>query len=310
MRRLQILAIVLAACVLSACGSSRASTSKGGRPSVLRFAYSAQSSDPDAAAQKIEPLRRYLERTLGVHVDAVLTTNYSGVIEAFRAHKIDVASISPFSYILATQKTPIEAIVMMGGANGGPAEYTGSLAVPGNSPIKSIQDVIRHSKQLTISFVDPDSASGFLVQNAYLQSVGIEPQKDFRKVMFAMNHLAAIMTLKAGKVDVAAVQERLVKRYIQTGKLAEGDIRIIWTSPSIPNQPTAVSKALPRPFIEEIRQAFLDMQQKDPAAFAARVTSSVFAGIARGPYVRADDSMFDGLRSMARSVPNLSLLEH
>ncbi|HKE27086.1 MAG TPA: phosphate/phosphite/phosphonate ABC transporter substrate-binding protein [Bryobacteraceae bacterium] len=309
MRYFHALLIVLLALALAACHSSQASTGSGGRPSVIRYAYSAMSEDPDAAAHRIQPLKRYLERTLRARVDAVLTTNYSGVIEAFRAHKIDVASISPFSYILAAQKTPIEAIVMNGDPNGGPAVYTGSLAVARNSPVRNLEDVIRHSKELTISFVDPDSASGFLVQNAYLQSQGIEPQRDFRKVMFTMNHLASIMTLKAGKVDVAAVNERMLNRWIQSGKLAAGDIRIVWTSPSIPNQPTAVSKSLPRPFIEEIRRAFLEMQQKDPSAFAARY-SKMYSGFARAPYVRADDSMFDGLRQMARNVPNLNLLEH
>jgi phosphonate transport system substrate-binding protein len=303
--------IILAAAALTSCGSSSASTDRGGRPAVLRYCFTSLNEDPDAGLRRIGPIKHYLETTLRVRVDVTRTTGYAGVIEAFRAHKVDLASISPFSYVLATQKTPIEAIVMRGGKDGGPPEYNGSLAVPGNSPIHSIQDVIHHSKDLTISFVDPASASGFLVQNAYLQSVGLEPQRDFRKVMFTMNHIASIMTLKAGKVDVGAVQERMLKRYIQAGKLAAGDVRIIWTSPSIPNQPIAVAKTLPAKFKEEIRQAFLDMQQKDNTAFAA-MTPPAYAAIigTRTPYVRADDSMFEGLRQMARDVPNLSLLEH
>src|SRR5262249_27738252 len=208
--------------------------------------------DPDTALQRIQPLKHYLENALHLRVEMVATTNYGVVIEAFRAHKIDAASISPFSYVMATQKAPIRAIVMHGGENGGPAAYTGSLGVPGNSPIHSIQDVVKHAKDLTISFVDPASASGFLVQNAYLQSLGLEPQRDFRKVMFTQNHLASVMTLKAGKVDVGAVSERMMSRWRQSGKIGPKDIRIIWTSPSIPNQPIAVSMTLPGPFKEEI----------------------------------------------------------
>jgi phosphonate transport system substrate-binding protein len=311
MRTFFVLALTAWAIALSSCDSGGTTAGIGGRPGVLRYAYSVTLDDPDSAAQRVEVVKAYLERTLHVRVETYPTTSYEGVIEAFRAHKIEVASISPFSYVLATQKAAIEAIVIHGGENGGPAVYNGSLAVPANSPIHSMQDVIRHSKELTISFVDPDSASGFLVQNAYLQSLGLEAQRDFRKVLFTTNHIASIMTLKAGKVDIAAVQERMLGRYISSGKLAPGDIRILWTSPSIPNQPIAVSKELPASFREEIRQAFLDMYSKDPKAFAAQAPRSLASTAwSRAPYVQADDSMFDGLRQMARNVPNLSLLEH
>jgi phosphonate transport system substrate-binding protein len=310
MRTLYLFAVSVAAIALTSCDSGRATAGTSGRPAVFRYAYSVTFDDPDTALQRIQPVKQYLENRLHMRVEMVETTNYGVVIEAFRAHKIDAASISPFSYVLATQKTPIEAIVMHGGENGGPATYTGSLAVPKNSPIHSIEDVIKHAKELTISFVDPASASGFLVQKAYLQSLGIEPQRDFRKVLFTQNHLASVMTLKAGKVDVGAVNGRMLSRWVQSGKLKPNDIRILWTSPSIPNQPIAVSKMLPAAFKEEIRRAFLDMYQKDRKAFEAQV-SKTFAGLGslRQPYVQADDSMFDGLRQMARNVPNLSLLD-
>jgi phosphonate transport system substrate-binding protein len=212
--------------------------------------------------------------------------------------------------VLATQRVPLEAIVSRSGADG-EAVYAGSLAVRADSPIRTMDDLVRHSKELTISFVDPASASGFLVQNAFLQSKGIEPQKDFRKVMFTMSHPASILTLKAGKVDVAAVMERLVRGYLKSGQLKPGELRVLWTSPPIPTQPIAVSRDLPRDFIEEIRRAFLEMKDKDPETFSAQVPKS-FAMLVgpRSDYVLANDAMFDGLREMARSVPNLSLLEH
>ena len=310
MKFFYIAAIAIGLISMSGCSRGSASTTGEGRPSVLRYAYGVTSEDVDAAAQRLEGFQRYMEGALHVHFEIVRTTGYGSVIEAFRAHKVDMASISPFSYVLASAKTPIEAIVMRGNGAGGAGEYGGALAVPGNSPIHSVDDLVRHSKELTISFVDPASASGFLLQNVFLQSKGLEPERDFRKVVFTMNHIASIMTLKAGKVDLAAVQPRLVDRYLQTGKLSPGDVRIIWMSPKIPNQPTAVRKDLPASFKEEIRRAFMEMHVKAPAVFAA-MRPKAYAGIAGGlnPYSAADDAMFDGLRQMARSVPNLSLLD-
>jgi len=301
--------VVLGAIWLGSCGHGTAATSTG-RPTVLRYCFTSSNEDLDTAIQRTEKVRQYLERILKVRVEATRATGYASVIEAFRANKIDAASISPFSYVLASEKTPIEAIVMRSSANGDPGEYTGVLAVPGNSPIRSIGDVVRHSKELTISFVDPASTSGFLVEHAYLQSRGLDPQRDFRKVVFSMNHIASLMTLKAGKVDVAACMKRLVDGYLKAGKLAPGDVRVIWVSPPLPNQPTAVRKDLPAPFKEELRRALLEMHWRDPEAFAAR-TPKAFSAFAEAhlPYAPANDAMFDGLRQMVRSVKNLSLLE-
>ncbi len=235
MRFFSAVVSVLAVLGLTSCSSTHVSAAIGGaRPRVLRFCYSTTSEDPGTAMHRLEPFARYLEKTLHVRVEPTETAGYGGVLEAFRADKIDVASISPFSYILATQKMPIEAIVMRGDPNGSAGDYTGVLAVPGNSPIHTVEDLVKHSHELTVSFVDPASASGFLVENAFLQSQGLDPQRDFRKVVFSMNHIASLMTLKAGKVDVAACMQRLVDRYLQTGKLAAGDVRVIWVSPPIP----------------------------------------------------------------------------
>lgn len=312
MKRHQVLVSGIAVCaaaILTSCSSSPAATSNpGGRPSVLRYCFSTNSEEPDAAIRRLELVRAYLSRTLHMQVDATQTTGYGAVIEALRADKVDVASISPFSYIIASEKVPIEAIVMRGTKDGAPGEYGGVLAVPGDSPIHSVDDLVKHSRELTISFVDPASASGFLVQNAYLQSRGLDPQRDFKKVLFSMNHPASLMTLKAHKVDVAASMERMVKRYLDTRKLAPGDIRVIWVSPQIPNQPIAVRKSLPAAFREEIRRAFLEMPQKDPVAWA-NMSPKTLPMPAGQVYVPANDAMFDGLRKMAKGVPNLSLLE-
>jgi phosphonate transport system substrate-binding protein len=275
----------------------------------LRYCFTSTTEDPETANHRHEITRRYLEQALHVKVEGVQASAYGAVIEAFRANKIDVASISPFSYVLATEKVAIEAIVSYGPKGGNAGEYTGSLAVPGNSPIKSIDDLMKHAKELTISFVDPASASGFLVQNAFLQSKGIEPQRDFKKVVFSMSHPASLLTLKAGKVDVAATMTRLVDAYQKNGKLVNGDVRILWTSPNIPNQPIAVRKDLPQSFKDEIQRAFIEMPDKDPEAFANQTTKAL-PRPAGTVFVAANDAMFDGLRQMARGVKNLSLLEH
>ena len=199
-------------------------------------------------------------------------------------------------------------IVVNGTKDGGQGSYAGVIAVAKNSPIRTIQELVAHSKELTFSFVDPASTSGFLVQRAYLQSVGLDPDKDFKKTMFSMNHVASAMTLIAGKVDAAAMMSNLPPLLISRGKLHPGDIRILWTSPPLPSSPIAVRKNLPKGFKEEIRQALLDIPTAAPdlwEMWPSRKMESYRNSI----LIAGNDAMFDGLRQMARNVKNLSLLE-
>jgi phosphonate transport system substrate-binding protein len=301
--------VFAAASVLSSCGSATASLKNAdGRPTVLRYCFTSTNEEPEAGARRLEILKRYLSKTLNLDVEVVQTTQYGAVVEAFRANKVDVAAISPFSYVLASEKAPIEAILMRERKDGS-REYSGSFVVAADSPLHTVDDMIKHSKELTIAFVDPVSTSGFLMQNAFLQSRGLDPQRDFKKVMFSMNHLASVMTLKAHKVDVAATSVTLMKRAILNGKLAEGDVRIIWTSPPIPNQPIALRKDLPAKFKEEIRRAFVEMPQRDPEAWENMYPKAYAALNRESVYVPANDAMFDGLRAIAKGVKNLSLLD-
>ena len=113
------LAALAAAFFLSSCSSTHASNSyAGGRPTVLRYCFTSTAEQPDAAARRLGLVKDYLAKTLQVEVEAVQTTAYGAVIEAFRANKIDVASIQPFSYIIATEKAPIEAIVVRANKDG------------------------------------------------------------------------------------------------------------------------------------------------------------------------------------------------
>ena len=43
----------------------------------------------------------YIQKHTGIRTELYLATDYTGVIEAMRAGKIDVASFGPLSYVLA-----------------------------------------------------------------------------------------------------------------------------------------------------------------------------------------------------------------
>ena len=292
---------------LSACGTSRAESSPTDRPKVLRYAFAPGVEEPQAQTLRLDHLKKYLADRLHVDVELYKTSaGYGTVIEALRAHKVDVGTLGPFGYLIASEKAGAEVLTVTGEPDTGKGGYRGVIAVPQSSPIKTIDELLAHSKELTFSFVDPDSTSGFLVQRAYFQSRGLDPDKDFKKTMFSMNHIASAMTLVAGKVDAAAMMESMPKTVAERGLAKPSDFRILWTSPHLPSSPIVVRRDLPDSFKREIQQALVDIPKQDPELWKMwpRTNRTPTAVLIRG-----NDAMFDELRAMARDVKNLSLLE-
>jgi phosphonate transport system substrate-binding protein len=60
-----------------------------------------------------QPLKDYLEASLGKKIDLIVTTDYSSMIEAMRNGRIDLAYFGPLSYVLARQKSEIDPFVAL-----------------------------------------------------------------------------------------------------------------------------------------------------------------------------------------------------
>src|SRR5262245_34144727 len=187
-----LLIAVLAAAPMAACTTNQASAAAvaSGLPTVLRYCYAPSTEEPAKQTLRLDLLKKYLANRLKLDVEIVKTSGSYGVeIEAMRANKIDVASFGPFGYVIAAEKAGAQVIVVSGKPDTGHGSYRGVIAVSKNSPIKTLDQLVRQSHNLTFSFVDPASTSGFLVQRAYFQSIGLDPDKAFKKSLFATNHI-------------------------------------------------------------------------------------------------------------------------
>jgi phosphonate transport system substrate-binding protein len=280
---------------------------KGGDPRVLHYAIIPSEEQMQDNSVRAALLKAYLTSQLHMPVEVVEVSGYSAAIEAMRAGKVDVGAFGPLSYIIASEKAGAKAIVTRGTPDRKPDSYNSILVVPKNSPIHSIADLKARAKSLTFAFVDPASTSGYLIPSAYLHSVGIDPEKDFGKVVFTGNHLTSIMSIKSGKVDAGPVMNQvLIPRLIELGKLAPDDLRVLWTSDPIPESPICVHNTLSASLQEKIRQAHLDMQQKDPALWKQYTMLYHHPNMT---FVPIKDSDYDGLRKFAAQLKDVKFSE-
>jgi phosphonate transport system substrate-binding protein len=297
----------LLAIPLSGCNAVNASDNW---PKVLHYAYSPQAEQLQGAmrAEQSKQMAQYLQSQLHIPVDLVQISQYAATIEAMRADKVDIAHFGGLSYLIAAQRAGAVAITARGYPGDRLGGYHSLIAVPKNSPIHSLQDLKAHAKDIVFAFADPASTSGDLYPRVELQSIGIDPDKDFKRMLYANGHLADMLAIESGKVDAGAFDQVYMTHMIALGKMKPGDVRVIWTSELIPSEPIAVRGSLPEQLRKEIQAAILALTTKDPQLWAS-MNKNVYSSMPGIVNIPVSDATYDGLRHYALQVRQFNFLE-
>jgi len=249
----------------------------------------------------LEPLRKYLEKNLKRPVKFILATDYTSVIEALKAKKIHMAYLPPFAYVLASQKMKMVPIITLG-EGGKPAMYHSCIITNPQSGINSIEDLKKNSKRLSICFPDPASTSGHLIPGAYLKSIGLNPETAFKASIFSGDHVATIMSVASGKVDIGCTMTEMgVYRLEAMGQIKKENVKILWISPPIVSDAIVMRSDINRDFDTQVQKLYLNVKKEDPNAF------NIFQKFlnrdpAKLDFMVVQDSMYDGLRKIARDM--------
>lgn len=297
------LKVLLLLLLLSLAGCSNpGSVDSNGMPKKLIIAV-VQSENIEEIKQVRESIREFLEKKLNMPVEMISTNDYTGVIEALKAKKVHVADIPPFAYVIATRSMQLTPLITFGN-NGKPSTYQSVIIVNAHSNIKSMADVKARAKNLTFCFVDPASTSGHLVPRAYLNTVGLNPDSAFKQVVFAGNHLASVLAVKSGKIDVGCTTSLIFGLMIQKKMIDAGDIRVIWTSDPIVAQPYVARGDLNKDLIKKIQDAFLAINTEKPEIIKSYLHLFMRDTVKRS-FVIVRDSDYNGLRKIAAGIKDL-----
>jgi phosphonate transport system substrate-binding protein len=208
----------------------------------------------DEMIQKFEPMRAYLQKKLGRQVKVFTATDYSGVIEAMKKKRIDIAWFGPLSYYLAEQEAGAEAFAV-GVMPNGKSTYRSYFVVPGDSPAKTLMDL----KGKSAAFVDPASTSGGLMPTYLVKkATGMTPQQFFGKFTWTGSHDAAEMAVKNRTVDVAADNNITYPLMMSKGLITKQSNRVLMESPELPGSPLCYRKDLPASLKHKIKAAILN----------------------------------------------------
>jgi len=251
---------------------------------------------------------------LGMKTEIFVGSDYNATIEALRANKVDVALMGAFGYVLATTQAPVEAFaVTVTKASNSPDYHSIIIAKQDANDLTSLQSLRGH----TFAFVDPSSTSGSLMPKSAMVDAKIDPEKDLKKVIYSGGHDASIIAVAEGKVDAASVADRIYA-IACTKKLVDcSKIKVVWTSPAIPNDPLFYRKAISPEMKKKVADAFYAIHD---LTFGEMGTVAKFAPATDQTYdvVRGIDWRHDGHGSacsvgaafrgcrLARAVPDVA----
>jgi phosphonate transport system substrate-binding protein len=237
-----------------------------------------------------QPLLDDLAKGTGLKVRAFFAPDYAGVIEGMRFNKVQVAWMGNKSGMEAVDRASGEVFAKVTQADGSQGYHT-VMIVHRDSPVKSLDDVLRQRASLTLGFGDPNSTSGTLVPGHYAFAANrVDPLRDFKRTVRA-NHETNMLAVANRQVDVATVSSDGMDRL--RIKMAErhAELREVWRSPLIPSDPMLWRKDLDADVKRRLLDFFLaygrDQREKDI------LRNLTFAG-----FVRSDDRQLLPIRQL------------
>lgn len=202
-----------------------------------------------------QPILDDMAKKTGMKINAFFASDYAGIIEGMRFNKVHAAWFGNKSAMEAVDRANGEVFAQMVNADGTLGYYS-HLIVNKDSPIKSVEDMIKNGKSLSFGNGDPNSTSGFLVPGYYVFAKNKIDPKTFFKVTRGANHESNALAVANKQIDVATnnsenldkIKERLPEKF--------KEIRVIWTSPLIPLDPLVMRKDLPEAVKRSVKDFF------------------------------------------------------
>ncbi len=223
----------------------------------LRFGVGPYFPTPNETSDQFVPFFEYLAESVGLEADVMVTEDWVGISEALRAGTLDVAWLGPWGYVLANHETPeIQAIATVKYKD--EPIYYSVLMARADAPFDTLDAAIEQSQaadeSLKLSLADVGSTSGWLIPTAEFERRGLDPREVFDYSEGA-SHAAQAIGVLSEQVDIASDYDRNLDVLASTERIDKEELKLIWESDPLPNDPIAVRGGLPEEIIAGLQTA-------------------------------------------------------
>jgi phosphonate transport system substrate-binding protein len=252
-RRAVLASTLMAICV---CALSPAAAQE-----KLRFAVGPFQPSPSDTRKAYEPFFKHLAEALHRDYELVVTNDWAGIAIALANKQADVAWMGPWGYVLAHNEGGSQAIATVK-YNGKPTYH----AIIVSRPDAKIVNWPGDAKGMRLSLADVGSTSGWLIPTHYFKTNGIDP-KTYFQYRDGASHAAQVLSVINGQTDLASDYDRNLNVFIERGTVKPDQIKIVWQSDPLPNDPLVVRADLDPALVKKIQEIVLAITEEQTLAF-------------------------------------------
>ncbi len=276
---------VAALTLLAACGSH-----KDADDNTIKFSILSTES-AENLLPKWEPFLADMERQTGLKVEPFLADDYAALIEATRFGSVDAGWYSTKGGYEAVTRANSEVFAQATYADG-IAGYHSVVVVKKNSPIKTVDDLLKCDGTLDFGMGDPNSGSGTLVPLVYLFAPrNINPERCFKTVINA-NHEANALSVVNGLLDAATNNTSSLSAIRRSRPEVISQLREVWRSPLLGSDVMTYRKDLPPEVKEKLQNFFVNYGKKGPPEQRKR-EQAILEQLEWSNFFKADNSALD-----------------
>ena len=209
---------------------------------------------PTELARKAAPLVKYLDARLGMKVEFTPVTDYAAAVETLVNRKVDLAWFGGFTFVQAHVRSGGKVIPLVQREED---ERFKSVFITSDPAITQLSDL----KGKDLSFGSQSSTSGHLMPRSFLLQVGLNPDKDFKRVAYSGAHDATIAAVASGKVQAGALNISVWDRFVAEKKVDTSKVRVFFTTPAYYDYNWTVHADMPAALRDKLSKAFLDLSR-------------------------------------------------
>jgi phosphonate transport system substrate-binding protein len=249
---------------------------------------------PEEAAteqvRKFTPLASYLEKALGMKVEFTPVNDYPAAVEALVNKKVELVWFGGFTHVQANIRSGGKVVPLAQREED--TKFQSVFIAKTDSGIKTLADM----KGKQVSFGSQSSTSGHLMPRSFLLAANINPEKDFRRIAYSGAHDATIASVVSGKVDAAALDITVWKKFVAENKVDTQAVNVFYTTPGYFNYNWSVHTDMPAALQAKIKAAMLAL---DPA----KPDHAEILKLNRATrYIETKPDNYKGLEAAARSA--------
>lgn len=216
-----------------------------------------------ALEDRWRPFAEYLQDNYHYQAEFYFTPHYSGIIDGIKQNKVDLVLMGNQLAVKAlAENAPIE-IFATEIAENGTNEYRSLLIARKDSKLfSSLDDVVKCNHIGNFGIAEPESTSGYLLPMAYIfNQHHLILSNCFANIIRA-NHEENFLAVAKGKLDLAPISSSLFyERFAKQYPNEFSQIKVIWKSPSVINNPLVMRSTLPESIKDRLYRLFVGFGQ-------------------------------------------------